>query len=351
MRIAIITKEFPPAFGGVEEYLGHVAHGLSARHTVRVWAPGGHASAGESTPYDLVPLPRMLWRLIRQLRGWGPDRIVVGHTDLHLLLAARLALPEGYVAIAYGNDFLAAQRLWYRPLVNRLLAAASKVITISHYSARRLQTLGIENPHVIHPGTDPSRFTPPSTPPPGPLTLLSVGRLVRRKGLDVALRALRRLRDDFPHLRYLVVGRGPERRGLQKLAQRLGLDGHVHFLGAVPAAELPDVYRQAHVFLLPLRPEAPGDSVESFGMVFLEAAATAVPSVAGNSGGAAEAVRDGETGFVVEPGDEEAVYHATRQLLADEALRQQMGRHGRRWVEEVMNWDRVVAQFESVLAS
>lgn len=351
MRVAIVTREFPPAFGGIEEYLGHVAQGLSERHEVRVWAPVLNGAHPPGVPYDLVPLPRVFWQLYRQLRHWQPDRVIVGHTAWPLLLAARLALPDRYLAIAYGNDFLAAQRRWYRPLVNRLLASARAVVTISRYSAQRLHALGIPDPRVIYPGTDPARFSPPPVPPGLPLTLLSVGRLVRRKGLDVAIRTVHRLREDFPDIQYLIVGRGPERHALHRLVRRLKLEGHVHLLGAVPAEELPEVYRRAHVFVLPLRPEREAHSVESFGMVFLEAAATAIPSVAGNNGGAAEAVRNGETGIVVPAGNEQAVYEAVRRLLSEETLRQRMGQNGRAWVEKEMNWERVVREFEGVLAA
>ncbi len=350
MRVAILTREFPPAVGIIGEYVRQLARHLGGHHAVTVWAPPFNGvSAEEPTPYTHRALPRTTLNLARHLRAWRPDRVIVGHTDLRLLLAARLALPRGYVVIAYGNDFLGAQKRWYRGLVNALLAQARPVVTISRSSARRLQHLGIPNPVVIYPGTDPARFTPPPEPPPLPYTLLSVGRLVQRKGLDIALRAVARLRRYYPDIRYVIVGRGPERPRLQRLARTLGVDGHVDFLGAVPDEDLPDVYRRAHVFVLPLREETLADSIEGFGMVFLEAAATAVPAVAGDSGGAAEAVRHEETGLVVPPGDEEAVYGAVRLLLDDPERRVQMGQAGRRWVETEMNWQRVVREFQAWL--
>ncbi len=348
MRVAILTREFPPSVGGIAEYIGQVASRLAQRHTVGVWAPPPVESGGmdSTTPYEKYLLPRTTWGVIREVQRWRPDRVIVGHADVRLLVAAWLTAPRTYLTITYGNDFLGAQRLWYRPLVNHLLAQARPVITVSQSSARRLQTLGVPNPVVIYPGTDPARFTPPPVPPSPPYTLLSVGRLVQRKGIDVAIRAMARLREHYPQLRYLIVGRGPERLHLQRLARELGLASCVHFLGAVPAEELPNVYRQAHLFVLPLREERMANSIESFGMVFLEAAATAVPAVAGNSGGAAEAVRHEETGLVVAPGDENAVCAAIQRLLDHASWRERLGRNGRRWVEEEMNWDRVVREME-----
>ncbi len=351
MRIAVISYEFPPNVGGISEYVGQVAWRLAQKHEVGVWAPPPYAplpgnEALPSTPYQRFDMPRTLWGLRHALARWRPDRILVGHTELPLLAAAWLVARTRYMAIAYGNDFLGAQRTWHRPLVNYLLAHARPLITISQSSARRLHMLGIPNPVVIYPGTDPQRFHPPDAPPAGPFTLLSVGRLVPRKGVDTAIRALARLRKANADLLYLIAGRGPERPRLQRLARDLGVEEHVRFLGGVSSSDLPDVYRRAHVFVLPLREESQADSVEGFGMVFLEAAATAIPSVAGNSGGAAEAVRDGETGFLVPPSNVDAVAEAVQRLLDDEVLRLEMGHNGRRWVEEEMNWDRVVRDFE-----
>lgn len=353
MRVAILSQEFPPMVGGIAEYVGNLARILARSHEVAVWTTppvnygyGATASTESEVLYHRFVLPRTVWGMYRELRRWRPDRVIVGHTDFRLLLAARLAANGLYIAIAYGNDFLGAQRMWYRSGVNHLLAQARPLVTISRSSGERLRGLGIPNPVVIYPGTDPERFSPPTEPPPPPFTLLSVGRLVPRKGLDVAIRAVAELRRRHPHIRYLIGGRGPERPRLQSLARDLGVSDIVHFLEGVPAPDLPDLYRQAHVFVLPLREEQQADSIEGFGMVFLEAAATAVPSVAGRTGGAVEAVRDGETGLLVPPADTAATVAAVERLLQDVELRLQLGRNGRRWVEEEMNWERVAREFE-----
>ena len=355
MRVAILSEDFPPLVGGIAEYVGNLARVLARKHDVAVWttppvSPGA-LHAEDEAPYARWVLPRTLWGMYRALRRWRPDRVIVGHTQARLLLAARLAAPGRYLAIAYGNDFLAAQREWTRGLVNHLLAQARPLVAISHSSAARLRDLGIPNPVVIYPGTDPQRFSPPAEPPPPPFTLLSVGRLVQRKGLDVAIRAVAELRRQHPDIRYLIGGRGPERPHLQALARDLGVADVVHFLESVPATDLPDLYRQAHVFVLPLRREERANSIEGFGMVFLEAAATAVPSVAGRTGGAVEAVRDGETGLLVPPADVNALIRALARLIKDEAFRRRLGQNGRRWVEEEMNWDRVGREFDRWLAA
>ncbi len=351
MRVAIVTLEFPPAVGGIAEYLGQLAWRLGGKSTyeVAVWAPPPFTALGflpEKVTYERYVIPVGLVGLVRALRRWRPDRVIVGHTDFRLLLAARLAVGPRYMAVAYGNDFLGAQRLWYRSAINHLLANARPLVAISRHTAERLRALGMPNPVVIYPGTDPARFYPPPIPLPPPYTLLSVGRLVQRKGIDMALRVVASLRRVYPDIRYRIVGRGPERPALQRLAETLELEDHVEFLGGVHADELPDVYREAHLFLLPLREEDQTDSIEGFGMVFLEAAATAIPSVAGRCGGAVEAVQDGKTGLLVPPGDVDALYDAVFGLLREDERRRALGRAGRIWVEEEMNWDRTVQEFE-----
>lgn len=351
MKIAVVTLDFPPSLGGVQEYLGQLARRIGVEHELTVWAPPplrNQPVAGHM-PYQRYTIPRTALATARVLKRWQADRVIVGHAHFRLLLSAWLAAPDRYLTIAYGNDFLSAQRRWYRPLFNRLLARSRPLISISHSSARRLHGLGMPEPVVIHPGTDPQRFHPPDVPPPPPYTLLSVGRLVPRKGLDTALRALVHLRRDFPRIQYLIAGRGPERRHLQRLAQKLGLGEAVHFLGTVPDEDLPALYRRAHLFVLPMREEARAGSVEGFGIIFLEAAATAVPSVAGDSGGVAEAVRDGETGLLVAPDNVDALCAAISTLLKEPEQRLRMGATGRRWVEEVMNWDRVAREFSQWL--
>ena len=350
MRVAILSEDFPPMIGGIAEYVGNLARVLARTHEVAVWTtpplhPGMEPVHQPKRAYARHELPHTVWGIFRALKRWRPDRVIVGHTQFRLLLAARLAAPGRYLAIAYGNDFLGAQRTWTRGAVNYLLAQARPLVTISQSSAARLRALGIPNPVVIYPGTDPQRFSPPPSPPPPPFTLLSVGRLVQRKGLDVAIRAVAQLRQQRA-VQYLIGGRGPERPHLQALARDLGVEDCVHFLEGVSAEELPDLYRRAHVFVLPLREETRADSIEGFGMVFLEAAATAVPSVAGRTGGAVEAVRDGETGFLVPPADVRAVVHTVKRLMEDEPLRRQLGENGRRWVVTEMNWDRVGQEFE-----
>jgi phosphatidylinositol alpha-1,6-mannosyltransferase len=358
VKIAVLTLDFPPEIGGVQTYLYETMRRLGRAHQVTVVTP----VAGE-LPAD-VPLRKVIvaegkalrfWQALRAIR---PDLVIVGHAHPQLLLPA--ALYERYetftpfATVTYGNDYLAAQQRWHRRLFNRLLSRSRPLITITQANAIRLQNLGLPWPHIIYPGADPTRFTPPSGIRETDLTawppiLLTAGRLVARKGIDTVLYALPALLASFPEIKYHVAGDGPDGPRLQAITQELGLENVVTFLGQVNDAQLLAAYQRAHLFVMPAREEVQSASLEGFGIVYLEASACALPVIAGRSGGAVEAVRDGETGYLVEPQNPEALAKIVCALLQNAELRRQIGQNGRRWVETAMNWDRAGQEFAGAL--
>lgn len=349
MHIALLTLSYPPQTGGVQTYLAEVAQRLGRRHQVTVVTPirsDGNKRAGILHKY---PAPANALGYLRALQQVHPDRILVGHVHPQLLLPAFLYRNSRYLALAHGNDYLAAQKRWHGPLFNRLLARAEPLVTVTEMNAQRLELLGAGRARVIYPGTDPSRFTPVHSRATHAPLLLTVGRLVRRKGIDTVLRALPDVRRDFPNVSYDIAGAGPDETRLKALVEELELQDAVRFLGRVSNDDLPALYQRADIFVMPVREEAQGASIEGFGIVYLEASASGLPVIAGRSGGAVEAVLDGETGLVVEP-TVEAVATAVETLLKDESLRKRLGAAGRRWVETEMHWDRAARQMAEALA-
>jgi len=168
------------------------------------------------------------------------------------------------------------------------------------------------------------------------------GRLVPFKAYDQVLRALPAILAEVPDAIYLVVGEGPQAAPLRRLAEELQVENHVRWHPAVPYDALghpPHAYYNAsHLLVGPSRIDPKTEDIEAFGIVFLEAAACGKPVVAGRYGGGAEAVVDGETGFVVESEDPQAIARAVIRLLKDEDLARKMGEAGRRRVETSMNW-------------
>jgi phosphatidylinositol alpha-1,6-mannosyltransferase len=170
--------------------------------------------------------------------------------------------------------------------------------------------------------------------------IITVARLVPHKGQDMGIRALAMLARDFPDLRYIMVGEGHDEARIRELARELGVLDKVGFVGPMRDDELPEAYATSTIYLGASRVDNE-INVEGFGISFLEAGASGVPSVAGDSGGVRSAVRDGETGIVVPPTDPDAISDAIRSLLLNRDRRIQMGKAARRAVETHYNWDRV----------
>jgi phosphatidylinositol alpha-1,6-mannosyltransferase len=180
--------------------------------------------------------------------------------------------------------------------------------------------------------------------------VVCVSRLVPRKGQDALIRALPALRRRVSDPALLVVGDGPDRSRLARLARESGVESAVTFTGAVPWQDLPEHYAAGDVYAMPCRTRRGGLDVEGLGIAYLEASATGLPVVAGDSGGAPDAVRPGETGFVVDGRDRAQLVDRLAWLLTDRELAARMGSAGRAWVEAQWRWDTQAARLRTLLA-
>jgi phosphatidyl-myo-inositol dimannoside synthase len=180
--------------------------------------------------------------------------------------------------------------------------------------------------------------------------VVCVSRMVARKGQDVLVRALPLIRRQVPDAALLLVGDGPHRPTVERLVDRLGLRDHVVLTGRVPWERTPDYYAAGDVFCMPTRTRRGGLEPEALGICYLEAAATGLPVVAGDSGGAPDAVLDGENGFVVDGRDVGAVADRCAGLLADRELARRFGLRGRAWVADRWRWDDLAVRLQRLLA-
>ncbi|HIP70321.1 MAG TPA: glycosyltransferase, partial [Anaerolineae bacterium] len=256
-QLAILTLDFKPDFGGVQEYLYQISQRLSSYCEVTVITPRkGTLPSNIRFQRTTVPSasPQHFWQALRKIQ---PTHVLVGHAHPRLMIAARFY--GRYATMTHGNDYLTAQKRWHHFLFNKLMAHSSPLLTNSKANAQRLTKIGLPTPTIISPGTDPAQFSPANTPkPPKVANLLTIGRLVPRKGIDTVLQALPSLLNAFPRIRYQIGGDGPDRIRLEQLAATLKLENIVSFLGKIPSESLPDVYRQAHIFVMPTREEAGG---------------------------------------------------------------------------------------------
>jgi phosphatidylinositol alpha-1,6-mannosyltransferase len=370
-QVVLLSELFPPATGGSAVLLENVYSRL-ADLPVTVLTHG--ATVGVTSrrgPLTIVeqPLDRSDWgllqprSLLRHVQAARTLRALSGKTAT-LVHCARV-LPEGlsaflgairggarYLCWAHGEELAyISTSLELRTLTRLVFSSAAAVIANSENTARLVERSGVprEKITVVYPGVDAERFAPATVEsvlrtrlaPKGGLLLLSVGRLQRRKGHDLAIRAVQMLRDEGLGIRYVIAGDGEEKAALQKLAGELGLSDVVLFAGRVPDDELPAYYAACDIFLMPNR-EEPSD-FEGFGIVFLEAAASGKPVIAGRSGGAADAVLEGVTGLLVSGTDAGELAQTIRRLAASMSLRAELGTAGRCRVLERFTWARAAS--------
>jgi phosphatidylinositol alpha-1,6-mannosyltransferase len=253
-----------------------------------------------------------------------------------------------------GEELVFAQRFgWLQRLVSWVLRESSGVTANSRFTAERVKAFGYQKECLIaHPGVDVRTFSPGKgngvmarhNVPEGRV-LLTIGRLMERKGHDVVIRLLPRLLTEFPDLNYVIAGIGPEAERLRSLATEVGVSPRVFFLGRVAAPDMPRLLRECTLFVHPNRVTEKGD-VEGFGVVFLEAAGCGAALIAGDSGGVPDSV-SAENGLLVDGEDPDSVFEAIHLLLRDDQLRQRLAAEGPAWAAK-FSWKLVAESLWAV---
>lgn len=370
-RTLIVTNDYPPRPGGIQAFV----HGLAVRQpagSLVVYASQwkGFEEFDAEQPYPvvrhptglLVPTPGAARRVVQTALEYGCDTVWFGAAAPLGLLAPVLRRKAGVrwlVAQTHGHEAGWAQLPVARQLLSRIADGVDVITYLGNYTrsklagpvgdrARLVRLPGGVETATFHPGVDGSavRATYGLTDRP---TVVCVSRLVPRKGQDQLIRALPELRKRVPEAALLLVSGGPYRASLQKLAERHGVSEHVKFTGSVPWAELPAHYAAGDVFAMPCRTRRQGLDVEGLGIVYLEASASGLPVIAGDSGGAPDAVIEGETGYVVGGRDLPALVERLSSLLSDPAKARAMGKAGRAWVERDWRWDLLAARMTQLL--
>ncbi len=367
-RHLLVTNDFPPKVGGIQYYLWELWRRLPPDDVVVYTTPHAGAAAFDAEqPFEirrsrepvLLPNP-VLARRIREVAAAVGAEFVVLDPALPLgAIGPGLGVPYGVVL--HGAEVAIPGRIpGSRDALRRVLTNAGLVIAAGGYpAAEGVRAAGRSLPTVIvPPGVDTDRFRPLDPGEravvrarhgfgDGPL-VVSVSRLVPRKGMDTLIRASTRLAGRHPGLQVAIAGAGRDRWRLQREIDRSGAP--VELLGRVPGDDLPGLVGAADVFTMLCRVRWGGLEQEGFGIVFVEAAAAGVAQVAGASGGAAEAVEHGETGFVVDPGDDvEAAERALDELLADDALRDRFAAASRVRAVEEFGYDVLVDRLATAL--
>ncbi|WP_224390800.1 glycosyltransferase family 4 protein [Pseudonocardia sp. ICBG1293] len=351
-RTLLVTNDFPPRPGGIQSYLSDLARALPP-DALAVYAPAWRGATEHDTalPYPvhrhssslMLPVPDVARRAAALAREHGARTVWFGAAAPLGLLGPHLRRRAGVarvVATTHGHEVGWSMLPGGRGALRRIGDDADVVTAVSYWTRDRLAgALGPDAAlEVLPPPVDTVRFAPDPVARAairaryrlGDAPVVTcVSRLVPRKGQDVLVAALPRIRRRVPGARLLLVGGGPYRDRLRTLAARAGVADAVVSTGAVPAAELAAHHAAGDVFALPCRTHLGGLDVEGLGIVLLEAAASGLPVVAGDSGGAPETVEDGVTGHVVPGRDVAAVADRVADLLGDPVRATAMGRAGR----------------------
>ncbi len=356
MRVLLVTNDYQPKPGGIQQYLGGLVRALPAE--TRVLAPrDDRATAPE--PAVRRDRRRFMWPT-RRVRTWvrdeieafRPDVVLYGapHPLAHMGPDLRRQTGVPYAVMCYGAEVsVPAAFPGVRSVVRYPLRHADAVFGLSAFTSRRLERLLGREVRTMGAGVE-SAFSPGPGAPEQPV-VGCISRFVPRKGQRRVLDAVAALRAEGREVTCLMVGAGRDEGALRRRATRLGVP--TRFEVGVPYERLPALYREMTIFAMPCRSRWLGLEAEGLGVVFLEAAATELPVVAGDSGGAPETVAPGTTGFVVE--DDEGLRSALRLLLDDPAMATAMGRAGRARVASEWSWvavaDRFMAGLEEAIRS
>jgi phosphatidyl-myo-inositol dimannoside synthase len=374
-RVLLVTNDFPPRRGGIQSYLREFVGRLvnTGAHAVLVYAPqwkGADVFDAEAAGYRVVrhpgtlmlPGPAVDTRMRRLIGDHGIDTVWFGAAAPLALLAsrARQAGATRVLASTHGHEVGWSMLPVARSVLRRIGDDTDVVTFVSRYTRSRFATAfgPTASLEYLPSGVDTDRFRPD---PAGRAelrgryglgerpTVVCLSRLVPRKGQDMLIKALPSIRQRVDGAALVIVGSGPYLDTLQKLARDCGVADHVTFTGAVPSDELPAHYALADVFAMPCRTRGAGMDVEGLGIVFLEASATGIPVVAGDSGGAPEAVQHNKTGLVVDGNSVPEIGDAVAELLADPDRAAMMGAAGRDWVTSHWRWDTLAARLADLL--
>jgi len=372
-KVLVVTNDFPPRAGGIQSFVHALAAGLPAG-SVTVYAPAwpGATEFDAAQPFPverhptslMLPVPSVARRAGQLLRRDGCDTILFGAAAPLGLLAPSLrrAGARRLVAITHGHEAGWAVLPGARSLLRRIGDTTDSLTYLGEYTrvrvARALSPAAAARMTRLTPGVDTSAFRPGAGGAAvrerlglgGRPVTVCVSRLVPRKGQDTLIRAWPEVLAAVPDALLLIVGGGRYRAALERLAARAGVAGAVVFTGPVPWPELPAYYDAGDVFAMPCRTRRHGLDVEGLGIVYLEASAAGLPVIGGDSGNAPDAIRAGETGYVVPGRGAAGLVAALVGLLTDPAVARAMGEKGMAWVDQEWRWDLVRQRLQRILA-
>ena len=374
-RTLFITNDFGPRAGGIETFIIGLIQRLPHTSTI-VYT----SAQGDTRDYDaawlaeygvrvirdrakiLLPTPRVNRTVAKLIKYEGIETVAFGAAAPLAIMSSvlRRAGARRIIALTHGHEVWWSKVFPFTLAMRRIGSTTDSLTYLGEFTRKAISaalTPKAGNAMVkIAPGIDTDHFAPvdatilrKSLGLTGKRVIVSVGRLVHRKGQDYLIEAMSAIVHEIPDAHLVLVGEGPYREHLVKLVQKYSLDEYVTFIGRIQYAELPKYICLGDVFAMPSRSRFRGLEVEGLGIVYLEASACGLPVIAGASGGAPDAVIEGITGVVVDGQDSAAIAVAAINLLNDPEKATKMGRAGRDWIVEKWRWQIWSEKFEKLI--
>lgn len=375
-KILVVTNDFGPRTGGIESFVIGLLERIKKQEVIVFTS-----AQGNTDEYDKKWLDEFGIRVIRDrskillptLRVTKRAKAIIRLHDIEVIVfgaAAPLALMapalrnsgvKKIVALTHGHEVWWAKIFPFNLAMKRIGKSVDHLTYLGEFTrnaiAQSLTKKSTDSMVKIAPGIDTTHFIPQPDSMQKRITLglenkkviISVGRLVHRKGQDKLIEAMPQILQSVPNAHLLLVGEGPYRSHLEKLANKLSLNESITFVGRILYDKLPNYLSAADVFVMPSRSRFFGLEVEGLGIVYLEASACGIPVIAGNSGGAPDAVLEGVTGLCVNGTDISQIANAVIEICSDAGRASQMGSAGRNWIVDQWRWEIWSKEFNSLL--
>jgi len=373
--VLFVTNDFGPRAGGIETFIIGLIERRAFGQTIVYTSWQDNAASydaewrskfGVEVIRDrskiLLPTPRVALALRKIIRTRGITTAAFGAAAPLGLLSASMkrAGVKRSVALTHGHEVWWAKVFPFNFLLRRIGSTVDVLTYLGEFTQSAISKALTSNAQgamvKIAPGIDTDHFAPTdasilrrSLGLEDKKVIVSVGRLVHRKGQDYLIQSMPSILHQVPNAHLLLVGQGPYLEHLQKLVIENGLENSVTFIGRVDYKELPQYLCVGDIFAMPSRSRLMGLEVEGLGIVYLEASSCGLPVLAGNSGGAPDAVKQSETGLVVSGTDEKQIASAAIELLNNSDSSKKMGLAGRQWIVNNWRWEIWSKEFEALL--
>ena len=374
-RTLVITNDFPPRPGGIQTFGYEIVRRFDPESVTVLTSNWGGAAAFDTAQdfkivrantQTLVPSKSTLSMAREIVVAENITRVLFGAAAPLGLLAAPLRKlgVTNIVGMTQGHETGWAMTPGTRQALRKIGNDTDYLTYISEYThkkiAKALSPSAAARMRRIVPGVNVTEFSPGNLSSGNQLrtelgwtdrpVIVCVSRLMARKGQDELIRALPKIHQTAPNASLIIVGDGPYRKDLERLVKKLGLENFVHLTGKVSQTELSKWYAAGDIFAMPCRTRMGGWDVEGLGIVFLEGSATGLPVIVGDSGGAVDAVIDGETGYLVDGTNTSEIADRIAYLFANPDVAKKMGEAGRNWVTQEWTWDQNFKKLDGLLS-